>query len=91
MEVEESTIINTEQIEANQEIIEIEENDYGYSSEDEIISNNNKKGCRLHTIKSKIKIINYAENHTIKETVIKYNVPRTTLNDFSKIKINFYL
>ena len=46
MEVEESTIINTEQIEANQEIIEIEENDYGFSSEDEIISNNNEKGCR---------------------------------------------
>ena len=74
MEVEESTIINTKQIEANQEIIEIEENDYGFSSEDEIISNNNKKGCKLHTIKSKIKIINYAENHTIKETVLKYNV-----------------
>ena len=78
MEVEESTIINTEQIDANQEI---EENNYGFSSEVEIISNNNKKGCRLHTIKSKIKIINYAENHTIKETVLKYNVPRTTLND----------
>ena len=58
-------------------------------SEDEKVSNNNKKGTKLHTIKSKIKIANYAENHSIKDGMIKYNIPRTILNEWLKNKNKF--
>lgn len=75
MEVEESHNLNTENIEKNQEIIEIEENNYSFYSEDDNISYSNKKGTGLHTIKSKIKIVEYAERNTIKDAVLKYNVP----------------
>ena len=71
MEVEECTNIKTEKIESNNELIEIEQNDFRFSSEEENTSNNNnKKGCRLHTIKSKIKILGYAERNKIKEAVL---------------------
>ena len=53
MEIED---MNIEPKEEENEIIEVEENNYSYSSEDEKVSNNNKKDTKLHTIKSKIKI-----------------------------------
>ena len=39
----------------------------GYLVYEKVISNNNKKGARLHTIKSKIKIAFYAERNKLKK------------------------
>ena len=89
MDIDDSMDISISPKEKEEEIIEVEENNYSFSSEDEKISFNNKKGTKLHTIKSKIKIVSYAEKHSIKEAVIKYNIPRTTLNDCVKNKNKF--
>ena len=75
----------------SEDFIEIEEefvldND---DKEDKDHETNNKKGTKLHTIKSEIKIINYAKINTQKEASIKYNVPITTINTWMKKEKEF--
>ena len=64
------------------DIIE-EQYSFGDEEEDEVIleKSNNKKGAILHTIKSKLKIIQYAKEHTQKNESIKYGIPPTTIAD----------
>ena len=78
-----------ENIENNEEI-EIEEKELAIESDEDNLTKNNKKGVKLHKIKFKIKIATYAQQNSIKKTVEKYNVPRTTINDWIKNK-NKYL
>ena len=49
---------------------------------------NNKKGTKLHTIESKIKIIKYAKETSQKEAANKFMVATSTLNDWMKKKKN---
>ena len=85
MEIESLENLNNQDDILNQEeIIEIEESDLAFESDEEKHSINNKKGVKLHTIKSKIKIAKYAKSNTIKEAVLKFNIPRTTINDWIK-------
>lgn len=85
MEIESLENLNNQDDILNQEeIIEIEESDLAFESDEEKPSINNKKGVKLHTIKSKIKIAKYAKSNTIKEAVLKFNIPRTTINDWIK-------
>ena len=74
MDIDDSMDINISPKEKEEKIIEVEENNYSFSSEDEKISFNNKNGTKLQTIKSKIKIVSYSEKHSIKDSVIKYNI-----------------
>jgi len=50
---------------------------------------NNKKGKKLHTIESKLEIIKYARENSVKEAIKKYNVPYTTLQDWIKNEDKF--
>ena len=75
------------------EEIEIEEINLEVSSDDNendmnVNIINNKKGVKLHTIKSKIKAINYAEEHNISETSGHVGIARTTISDWVHKKIN---
>ena len=87
MEIDE--IIPTQQ---EIEDIEKEEQNISFSSEsieDEdnpspIEKPNNKKGIKLHTIKSKIKVVKYAMNHNISQAADKFLIPRTIINDWYK-------
>lgn len=72
------------------DIIE-EQYSFGYEEDDEVIleKSNNKKGAVLHTIKSKLKIIQYAKEHTQKNVSIKYGIPPTTIADWMKKEQTF--
>ena len=54
----------------------IQENSSGNDSEENEKDNqiNNKKGSHLHTLKSKIKIIKYANNYSQKAASIKFSI-----------------
>ena len=85
MEIESLENLNNQDDILNQEeIIEIEESDLAFESDEEKPSINDKKWVKLNTIKSKIKIAKYAKSNTIKEAVLKFNIPRTTINDWIK-------
>ena len=88
--------------ESNLEYIDlIEEIEESEESEDEIIEvnvkeknksnaiKNNKKGVKLHSISSKLKIIKFAEEYGRKEARDKYNIPESTLRDWLKNKEKF--
>ena len=67
------------------EEIEIEENNLKVSSDDsenDMNANiiNNKKGVKLHTIKPKIKVINFAEVHNISEASRHFGIGRKTIS-----------
>lgn len=83
METEEKEIINDKE-----EALELEVYNLEFSSDEEINNNipNNKKGTKLHTIKSKIKVINYAIEHNNSAASRFFNIPRTTINDWVKNK-----
>ena len=90
MEIESLENLNNQDDILNQEeIIEIEESDLAFESDEEKPSINNKKGVKLHTIKSKIKITKYAKSNTIKEAVLKFKIPRTKINDWIKNLNNY--
>ena len=42
---------------------------------------NNKKGIKLHTIRSKNKLNKYAMNHNISQAANMFLIPRNTIND----------
>ena len=50
---------------------------------------NNKKNTRLHTIKSKLKVIAYSERYNKTEAAKHFDIPRTTINDWIKNKSKF--
>ena len=81
MEIDKKQIINDKE-----EELEIEENNLEFSSDEDKDNktSNNKKGIKLHTIKSKIKVINYAKDHNISAASREFNIPRTTINDWVK-------
>ena len=75
------------------EEIEIEENNLEVSSDDSendmnVNIINNKKGVKLHTIKSKIKVIKYAEVHNISEASRHFGIARKTISDWVHNKTN---
>lgn len=43
----------------------------------------------MHTIKSKLKVINYAKQFSQKEASIKYTIPKSTINDWMKKEKGF--
>ena len=69
------------------EEVDITEEQYSFSDEEEeeneVIKEqpNRKKGVVLHTIKSKLKIIQYAKEHSQKSASIKFGIPPTTIHD----------
>ena len=65
------------------EEIEIEEN-----NDMNVNIINNKKGVKLHTIKSKIKVIKYAEVHNISEASRHFGIARKTISDWVHNKTN---
>ena len=78
--------------EFDEDIIDVKMEIYSdESSEDNQYANpkNNKKGTKLHTIQSKIKIIKYAKENTDKQAIIKYGIPYTTLRDWKKNEEKF--
>ena len=81
MDIDTDEIINDKE-----EELEIEENNLEFSSDEDKDNKmpNNKKGAKLHTIKSKIKVINYAKGHNISAASKEFNIPRTTINDWVK-------
>ena len=81
MDIDTDEIINDKE-----EELEIEENNLEFSSDEDKDNKmpNNKKGAKLHTIKSKIKVINYAKGHNISAASREFNIPRTTINDWVK-------
>ena len=66
----------------------IQENSSGSDSEENEKDSqiNNKKGSHLHTLKSKIKIIKYANNYSQKAASIKFSIPKSTISDWMKNK-----
>ena len=50
---------------------------------------NNKKGVKIHTIASKLKIVKYAEEFGRVKAQLEYNVPESTLRDWIKNRDNF--
>ena len=71
-----------EQSENKEDTIEIFQEEEYIDFDDDIkeennifISQYNKKGKKLHTIQSKIKIIKYAQENSTIDTIKKYNVP----------------
>ena len=50
---------------------------------------NNKKGKKLHTIESKIEILKFAKENSVKEAMLKYGIPYTTLHDWKKNEDKF--
>ena len=50
---------------------------------------NHNKGAILHTIKSKLKIIKCAKEHSQKYTSIKFGIPPTTIHDWMKKESSF--
>ena len=82
---------SSEQLENQEDIIEIfqeeENNDFDEDLNEEnnvSISQYNKKGKKLHTIQSKIKIIKYAKENSRIDAIKKFNVPSSTLSDWFK-------
>ncbi len=77
----------------SEDFIEIEEEFVSENDdkEDKDHETNNKKGTKLHTIKSKIKIINYAKINTQKEASIKFNVQLLLFIHGRKKKKNFLM
>lgn len=49
----------------------------------------NKSGTHLHTIESKLKIINYAKEHSRKEACNKFSIPNSTLSDWFINEVKF--
>ena len=84
MEIDSFENLNSQDDILNQEVIEIEESDLAFESNEENPSKNNKKGVKLHYIKSKIKISKYGKTNSIKESVLKFYIPQTTINDWIK-------
>jgi len=63
-----------------QDIIEITKETYS-EEEEESKPQNNKKGVKLHTIESKLKIIKCAKETNRKYACLKYQIPESTLGD----------
>ena len=87
---------SNEQSENKEDTIEIfqeeENNDFDedFNEENNVsISQYNKKGKKLHTILSKIKIIKYAKENSRIDAIKKYNVPYLTLSDWFKKEKEF--
>ena len=85
-----------EQSENKEDTIEIFQEEENNDFDDDIneennisISQYNKKGKKLHTIQSKIKIIKYAKENSRIDTIKKYNVPSSTLSDWFKKEKEF--
>ena len=57
-----------------QDIIEITKETYS-EEEEESKPQNNKKGVKLHTIESKLKIIKYAKEKNRKSACMEYQIP----------------
>ena len=87
---------NNEYIDITEEINESEdsqEEDFHISNKEShqnqnILAKNNKKGVKLHTIKSKLKIIKYAEENGRVLAREKYDIAESTLRDWIKNKKN---
>ena len=80
-----------DQSENKEDAIEIFQEEENIDFDDDIkeennicISQYNKKGKKLHTIQSKIKIIKYAKENSRIDAIKKYNVPSSTLSDWFK-------
>ena len=71
--------------------IDLEEEISSESDLDDNLTNisNNKKGTHIHTIKSKLKIINYAKKFSQKEASIKFTIPTSTINDWMEKENQF--
>ena len=87
---------SNEQSENKEDTIEIFQEEENNDFDDDIneennisISQYNKKGKKLHTIQSKIKIIKYAKENSRSEAIKKYNVPSSTLSDWFKKEKEF--
>ena len=87
---------SNEQSENKEDTIEIFQEEENNDFDDDIneennisISQYNKKGKKLHTIQSKIKIIKYAQENSRSEAIKKYNVPSSTLSDWFKKEKEF--
>lgn len=89
---------NVEYVDINEEIEEMDENEeyedeimeVNFKEENKIPARmNNKKGVKIHSISSKLKIIKYAEAHGRVEAQEKYSVPESTLRDWLKNKEKF--
>ena len=59
---------------SEEEIFDIVEENYSYNDEDNDNSTqtNHKKVAKLHTIQSKLKMLNYTKNHTKKDASVKF-------------------
>ena len=72
-----------------QDVIEITKETYSEEeNEEESKPINNKKGVKLHTIESKLKIIKYAKENNRKSACIKYQMPESTLGDWMRNEKN---
>ena len=89
---------NVEYVDISEEIEEIDENEENEDETIEVIFKeenkihdriNNKKGIKIHSIASKLKIIKYAEAHGRVEAREKYRVAESTLRDWLKNKEKF--
>lgn len=70
--------------------IEISPNESSEDNQNQnVFPKNNKKGTKLHTIHSKLKLIKYVKENTDKKAIIKYGVPYITLRDWKKNEENF--
>ena len=85
-----------EQSENKEDTIEIFQEEENIDFDDNIkeennicISQYNKKGKKLHTIQSKIKIIKYAKENSRIDAIKKFNVPSSTLSDWFKKEKEF--
>ena len=80
----------TEEIEdsgdSQEDIKEIEIKD---QTKKEVIKKNNKKGVKIHSISSKLKIIKFAEKNGRVRACDEYNIPESTLRGWIKNKVNF--
>lgn len=72
-----------------QDTIEITKETYSEEEdEQELKQPNNKKGVKLHTIESKLKIIKYAKENDRKSASLKYQIPQSTLGDWMRNEKN---
>ena len=65
------------------------QDDEGHTKPEEKGKINNKKGKKLHSIFSKLKIIEYAKHTSRKDAIKKFNVPEQTLSDWFKNESKF--
>ena len=68
---------------------EIFEDNEGISNLNDKTKLNNKKGKKLHTIYSKLKIISYAKANSRRLAIEKFNIPEQTLSDWFKNENKF--